>query len=701
MLNDLTVAIAGMQALLDGKLAPDQRNFQDILEALEDLAARIADPRAGAPASAAPGKENLLNLVVEAAPNAMVLVNERGRMTLVNAQAEKLFHYTRDELLGQSIEMLVPERFRFGHPELRNSFNASPIARPMGAGRDLRGRRKDGSEIPIEIALNPIKTDAGHLVLAAIVDITERKRAEELRLLHVGAQRHAAELEELNIELASASRFKTQFVATMSHELRTPLTAIIGAAELLNKADLDARELTCVQTITGAAEALFVLINSILDFSKIEAGKMEVRKEPFEVETILEGAAEVVAQLAREKGVTLHTYVDPAIPAVCGDGDRLRQVLLNLLGNAVKFTDRGCVVARAVAHDVGARDVVLRFEVRDTGLGMDPEVLPRLFEPFSQVQASARTFGGTGLGLSIAKRLVELMGGEIGVQSTPGVGSLFWFTIRCERAEEPVLARNRTLDAVGAVIVSGDDTFAHIVERYLSAWSMQTWRVENHAGLFQALGSTDPSRWIAIIDRDDTGAAAGLAAKLLGESFPMRVVTIGKEGPLRKPVRQAHLFEAVAQALHGERRPAATNASVQTPETARGAHATGRVLVAEDDARLRRLLVLQFEQLDVPVTFVGDGLDAVEELQRDTYALVFMDAHMPNMDGLSATRAIREAERGTGRHTPIVAMTASAFSEDRDACIAAGMDEYFAKPVKLADVRAAIERWTRAGMVSM
>ena len=214
------------------------------------------------------------------------------------------------------------------------------------------------------------------------------------------------ELEELNRELADASRFKTQFVATMSHELRTPLTAIIGAAELLTRTKLDERAQLSVQTIAEAAEALFALINSVLDFSKIEAGKMELQTAPFEMETVVEGAADVVAALARTKGIALHTYVDPAIPPLRGDADRLRQIIMNLLGNAVKFTDYGHVVARAIPLEILDRDIVLRFDVKDTGIGIAPGVVAQLFQPFVQADGStSRKFGGTGLGLSISKRV--------------------------------------------------------------------------------------------------------------------------------------------------------------------------------------------------------------------------------------------------------------------------------------------------------
>jgi signal transduction histidine kinase/CheY-like chemotaxis protein len=578
---------------------------------------------------------------------------------------------------------------------LRAAFNHAPLARPMGAGRDLYGRRKDGSEVPIEIGLNPIKVGAGSFTIAAITDITERKRSDELRLLHAGMQQRALELEDLNQKLASASRFKTQFVTTMSHELRTPLAAIIGASELLSRSKLDAREKICVQTIGESVEALFALINSVLDFSKIEAGKLDLQFEDLEVELILESAAEVVAQLAREKGITVYTYVDPMIPPIRGDGDRLRQILLNLLGNAVKFTERGRIVARALLHEALPSEIVARFEVKDTGTGIAPEGLLQLFEPFTQADTGVRRkFGGTGLGLSISKRLVELMGGEIGVQSEPGTGSSFWFTARFERAAEPRSLQRRTLDGIAGLILSGDDMIAEIVERYMTSWSMECRRAKSREDLVRALESRDRTTWVIIVDLDNVGVT-GIddTIDVLRAILPARIITIGKDSLLRKPLRQSHLFDAIAKAVGDE----STNRAPLAPAhpVTIFARLSGPVLVAEDNVRLQQLLKLQFDDLGVRVTFVPDGAQAIAALLREPYSLIFMDCQMPNLDGVSATQEIRKAERECGGHIPIVAMTANAFAEDREACLAAGMDDYLAKPVRLADLRTVIERWSK------
>ncbi|HTW85543.1 MAG TPA: ATP-binding protein [Candidatus Sulfotelmatobacter sp.] len=508
-----------------------------------------------------------LRLIVHAAPVAIVVADDAGAIVLVNEQGERLFGYDHEELLGRSVETLVPARLRAAHPALRAGYLGAPIGRPMGAGRDLYGLRRDGTEVPIEIGLNPVETPDGTFVLAAIIDITERKRAQEMR-----TQRDSA---------LAASKVKSQFVATMSHELRTPLTAIIGSAELLSETNLDARQRVYVETINRSAEALMALISDVLDFSKIEAGALELQVTKLLMQTVVEDAAAVLTPQAHAKGVELQTFIDPRVRvALRGDVGRLRQILLNLIGNAVKFTERGRIVVRAVPLATTAAEMVVRFEVEDTGIGVEPALVERLFEPFVQADASTtRRHGGTGLGLSISRQLATLMGGEIGVESAPGHGSTFWFTARFALEQ-----------------------------------------------------------------------AAAVASEV----------------------------ERVAQR-----------------------EVRGSVLVAEDNAALREVLEQQFERLGVRVVMVEDGAAAVAAVRDGDVALVFMDCHMPVLDGLAATRAIRaeEAQRGTPR-VPIVAMTANAFEDDRLACLAAGMDDYLAKPVRLADLRRVVELWLGRGGVS-
>jgi two-component system, sensor histidine kinase and response regulator len=628
--------------------------------------------------------EDHFRSVVEAAPNAMLMVDRNGGIALVNAQTERLFGYAREELLGTPVENLVPERFRGGHRGLREGFHRAPSARSMGAGRDLFGLHKDGTEVPIEIGLNPLSTPQGQFVLASVIDITERKHAEEMRL-----QRDRA---------VDASQLKSQFVATMSHELRTPLNAIIGTAELLSATKLDERQRSFVETIDQSAVALLSVISSILDFSKIEAGKVDLESRDFELESVVGGAAAVLAPQARDKGLTLHTYVDPLIPrSLRGDQDRLRQILLNLIGNAVKFTERGRVVVRALLAETSSRHARVRFEVQDSGIGIDEETLPKLFEPFVQADgSSSRTYGGTGLGLSISKRLVELMDGGMGVASEPGGGSLFWFSARFGRPS--AVGSSRHVYGVRAVVASSDEVFCDIVSRYVESWGMPALCVRDAEQAFEAIRActaeenADAVDWIAIVDGDDAEIAPAMDALRASPIFGQaHIIAIGRDERLTSPIRQSHLFDRIAEALGNIPQPPA-HPSVEEHG------ADGTVLIVEDNESLQDILMHQFAALGISMKVVSDGVEAVEAVKAERFSMVFMDCHMPNMDGFAATRAIRVAEAATGGHVPIVAMTANAFKEDREACLAAGMDDYLSKPVRMNDLRMMTQRWNGAAL---
>ncbi len=374
----------------------------------------------------AQAEHELMRLVVEAAPNALILADREGRIAMVNAQAEKLFGYPRAELLAQPLEILVPERFRAAHPGLRTDYVAHPGVRAMGAGRDLFGRRKDGSEVPIEIGLNPLVTGEGTLVLASIIDITERKREEDL------LRRTNADLTAATERAQAADRLKSVFLAVMSHELRTPLNSIIGFTGILLQGlagSLNPEQTKQLGMVQSSARHLLTLINDILDISKIEAGEIKVVHEPFDLRASIGKIAGIVQPLAQQKGLMLNTEVAPEIDMLTSDRRRVEQVLLNLLNNAVKFTDHGGVTLRAdvVAPPSGP---VVRFQVKDTGSGIKPEDMEKLFKPFQQVNSGlARSHEGTGLGLAICKRLIILLGGEIGVRSVWGEGSTFEFML--------------------------------------------------------------------------------------------------------------------------------------------------------------------------------------------------------------------------------------------------------------------------------
>ena len=362
--------------------------------------------------------EEQFRLVVEAAPNGILVANQDGCITMVNAQIEQWFGYDRQELLGQKIEILLPERYRAAHPGQRNAFFLSPQARAMGAGRDLYGRRKDGSEFPLEIGLNPIQTVQGRQVLASIVDITARKQAERQ------LQQVAADLENRNRDLAAAhdkalaaTRAKSAFLASMSHEIRTPMNAIIGMADLLQETPLTPDQEQYMGRLSSASTSLLDLINDILDISKIEAGAVELESVPFNLHELVDKTAEMMAIRARAKKLELIALVHPDVPVfVTGDPTRLRQILVNLVSNAIKFTERGEVMIRVEPAE--AERGLLRCSVMDTGIGIVQGQFQTIFDRFTQLDSSStRKYGGSGLGLSLTKQLVELMNGHIEVKS--------------------------------------------------------------------------------------------------------------------------------------------------------------------------------------------------------------------------------------------------------------------------------------------
>ena len=362
--------------------------------------------------------------LLEAAPDAMIVADRDGRIRLVNTQTERLFGYQREDLLGQPIEILVPSRFAAIHPHHRASYARDPHPRPMGRHLDLYGRRKDGTEFPVEISLSPVETEAGMLLTSAVRDITERKELE------ASVRRQNQELEAQNRRVQKASRMKSEFLANMSHELRTPLNSVIGFAELMHDGRLgpiadNHREY--LGDILTSARQLLHLINDVLDLSKVESGTMEFFPEPVDVGTVIAAVCDMVRPLASAKAIQMQSIVNPDAARIVTDPEKLRQVLANYLSNALKFTgEGGRIVVRAAPED----DRHIRIEVQDTGVGIRPEDHDRLFVEFQQLDAgAAKRYQGTGLGLALTKRIVEAQGGRVGVSSTLGEGSLFFVVL--------------------------------------------------------------------------------------------------------------------------------------------------------------------------------------------------------------------------------------------------------------------------------
>ena len=664
-------------------------------------------------------EETFRTLFTESKDAYLLIVD--GVIVDANQASLEMLHARREQLVGVSPDRISPERQPDGRLSTEKAADMIATAIRDGGHRfEWIHRRMDGEPFWAEVVLTAVPVSRMKALFVSWRDITARKLEEEelareRRLL----QEANAELEKARVEAEQASIAKSEFLANMSHEIRTPMNGVIGMAGLLLESDLTIEQRQYLEIVQTSGEALLALINDILDFSKIEARKLELDSIDFDLRVTLEGTAELLAPRAHVKGLNLVSLIEPGVPVMLrGDPGRLRQVLVNLAGNAVKFTDSGEVIIRAELEKEDERVATIRFSVTDTGIGIPETHLGRLFTPFTQVDASSkRRHGGSGLGLAISRQLVDLMGGHIGVASVEGKGSTFAFTVPIEKQPDSAhLGMPIAADLRGAKILVVDDhaTNRLLVMRLLDGWGCRgaeaadgpsaLVRLREAAAAGEAFNAAILDMQMPGMDGHDLGRAikgdpaVGGTILIMMTSLGFRgdakqLEAIGFAGYLAKPVRLQHLHDCLALTLgQKEAAPRATAGLITRHRIEESRKGQVKILLAEDNKVNQRVAIAILRRLGYPVDAVENGKEALAAIQKAHYDVVLMDCQMPEMDGYEATREIRRLP-APACNIPVIALTANAMVGDRERCLDAGMDGYIPKPVNAKSVAEAIERW--------
>ena len=665
-------------------------------------------------------ERHLLSTLMDNLPDNIYFKDRESRFLVVNrAMVTWTGFKDQSEMIGKTDHDLFAEEH--ADAALADEQKIIATGQPL-VGVEEKETWPDGHETWVSTSKVPWRDASGDVIgtLGSSRDITTRKLAEQnLKLAMQAAEK--------------AGRAKSEFLANMSHEIRTPMNGVIGMTDLLLSSELNPQQREFAETIRTSGEALLTIINDILDFSKIEAGKLSFEILDFDLVETVESTLDLLAAAAHGKGIELACEIASDVPAkLRGDSGRLRQILTNMVGNAIKFTEKGEVVVRLCIMSKTETHATVRFDVEDTGVGISPAARSGLFQPFSQADGSTtRKYGGTGLGLAIAKHLVAIMEGQIGVESKPGKGSTFWFTARLEKQTgHPESPRQYSQDLPDARVLVVDDNATNrtILFHQILAWKMQSECVANGAEALEflrAAAAGGKPYSLALLDvqmpeMDGFMLARAIKIDPAIARTPLIVLTSlgqalstaelkegGIEAYLVKPVKQSHLFDCMIRTM-GKAATANSTFKFTAPVSAVISSEPSlpfekvRILLAEDNSMNQKVALAQLQKLRYKANAVANGLEVLEALQQISYDIILMDCQMPEMDGYKATQALRQREQNLEHpcpwHVPvyIIAMTANAMQGEREKCLAVGMDDYLSKPVRTSDLQTALERWKLA-----
>jgi PAS domain S-box-containing protein len=694
--------------------------------------------------------------IINFLPDAMFVIDRDGKVIAWNNAIEMMTGVSAEDILGKGdFEYANPfygERRPIlidlvlnGNPEVEQRYVRRERQGKILVGETrVPGLREGGAYLAGTAAA--LYDSKGEIVgaIESIRDITDRRNAEEeLKKAKEEAERVNRELEAINRQMeesieranimaqaaGAANLAKSEFLANMSHEIRTPMNGIIGFTTLMLETDLDGEQREYAEAVKVSAENLMALINDILDFSKIEAGRLTIEPIPFDLRTTVEQLADLLVVRAEEKGLSLVVrYGCDALRRVIGDPGRIRQILTNLISNAVKFTEQGHVIIEVTCEAKSAAPATFHFRVEDTGIGIPESKLEYIFEKFTQADASTtRRYGGTGLGLAISKQLVECMGGRIGVESREGKGSAFWFSLPMPvDREAPVeVIPEADLTGVRVLIVDDREINRRVLEEQVACWGMQCSSCGSNEEAFDLLrkahAASDRFQVAVIAYHEEQSASEDLGRRIkadadLKQTILLMIASIGKRGDAKrmqdvgfaaylvKPVHSSVLMDALTTAWSASLKGlpiqlitrhslAEARSGTKTADLQGAPALRANVLVAEDNPVNQKLAVRMLEKFNMNVDIAATGREVLGKLEKGAYDLVFMDCQMPEMDGYEATACIRRAELESGRHLPIVAMTANAMQGDREKCLAAGMDDYIAKPIRREAITEMLQKW--------